>query len=188
MRKLILIRHSLPEIDPDVAPREWPLSDEGRRRCEKLARRLNLFSPDIFVSSVEAKAMETARIAADCLGKPYEVAEGLHEHDRTGEPFGTQAEFEAKVAEFFDRPGTLVFGRETADQAHSRYAGALDEAVSRYQGQSVAIVAHGTVMTLFISRALHIDPFPFWKRLGLPAFVVLSWPGLKLGKVVERVR
>ena len=187
MRRLILIRHSAPEIDPDVPAKEWHLSQEGRRRCEKLARRLKRFSPDVFVSSVEPKAMETAQIVADRLGKPWEVAEGLHEHDRTKEPFTTQAEFEAKVVEFFTRPKELVFGAETADQAGLRFMKAVVDVLPRHGGENVAIVAHGTVITLFVSRISEIEPVPFWKQLGLPAFVVLSWPGLRLKKVVKDV-
>jgi broad specificity phosphatase PhoE len=51
----------------------------------------------------------------------------------------------------------------------------------------VAVVTHGTVMTLFVTRAAGLEAFPFWKRLGLPAFVVLSWPGFGLLDVVEGV-
>jgi broad specificity phosphatase PhoE len=59
--------------------------------------------------------------------------------------------------------------------------------LERHPRQSVAVVTHGTVMTLFVTRAAGLEAFPFWKRLGLPAFVVLSWPGLGLLDVVEGV-
>jgi hypothetical protein len=42
-------------------------------------------------------------------------------------------------------------------------------------------------MTLLIARANGLDPVPFWKSLGLPAFAVLSLPGLRLLEVVENV-
>ena len=42
-------------------------------------------------------------------------------------------------------------------------------------------------MTLLIARANRLDPIPFWKSLGLPAFAILSLPDLKLLEVVEKV-
>jgi hypothetical protein len=40
---------------------------------------------------------------------------------------------------------------------------------------------------LFIARAAGLDPVPFWKSLGLPAFAVLSLPDLRLLEVIENV-
>ena len=45
------------------------------------------------VSSEEPKAVETAGIAAGCLGLGCSVYPGLHEHDRTGVPFLGDEEF-----------------------------------------------------------------------------------------------
>jgi broad specificity phosphatase PhoE len=80
-----------------------------------------------------------------------------------------------------------VFGSETADQAHQRFTRAVAGVLKRRPDQNVAVVAHGTVISLYIARAAGLDPFPFWKRLGLPAFVVTSWPKFSLLSVVESV-
>jgi broad specificity phosphatase PhoE len=48
--------------------------------------------------------------------------------------------------------------------------------VESHPNQNLAIVAHGTVISLFVSRLTNADPFLLWKRLGLPSFVVLSLP------------
>jgi len=82
----------------------------------------------------------------------------------------------------------LVFGGESADQAHQRFSQAIARVMERHPDQNVAVVSHGTVMTLFVARAVGLEPFPFWKRLGLPAFVVLSWPQLDLLTIVEKVK
>ena len=78
-------------------------------------------------------------------------------------------------------------GHETADEAHARFAAALGRVLAGYPVGNLAIVSHGTVITLFISRAGGLDPFPFWARLGLPAFAVLTLPELHLLKVIEEV-
>jgi len=177
---LILVRHSLPEIVPPRPASQWRLSDEGRRRCRALANELAVYRPQVIVTSVEPKAVETGWLLADPLGLPCETADGLHEHERRDVAFGTKEQFEASIAEFFSRPGELVFGAETADQAHARFRGAVDDVLAQYPDRIVVIVAHGTVMTLFVARTNELEPFPFWQRLGLPAFVVLSRPSYRL--------
>jgi len=180
MSHLILVRHSLPEIVPTRPASQWRLSDEGRRRCRALADELAAYRPQVILTSVEPKAVETGRLVADRLGLPCEMSPGLHEHERPDVAFGTREQFETSVAGFFARPGELIFGAETANQAHARFRGAVDDVLAHYPERTVAIVTHGTVMTLFIARANELEPFPFWQRLGLPAFVVLSRPLYRL--------
>ena len=178
MPTLILVRHSIPAIDPARSADQWSLSAEGRQRCAPLADRLAQHHPGVIVTSVEPKAVETARL----------VAEGLHEHDRRGVPFESRAAFEAAVARFFAEPARLVFGNETADGAHARFAAAVAVVLARHPGENVAVVTHGTVMTLFVARANRLEPFAFWRQLGLPALVVLSRPGFEGLHVVENVK
>jgi len=183
--KLILVKHSLPEIDPSVPAREWRLSGEGRRRCGKLADRLATYAPDVVASSVEAKAVETGQIVAERLALPFHTASDLHEHDRSQEPFITKTEFEASVADFFAHPNEVVYGSESADQAHARFVKAVEEMIQQHPAQTLVIVAHGTVITLLVSRAAKLPPLPFWKKLDLPSFVVVSFPQGKLLTVAE---
>ena len=46
MPVLVLVRHSLPEIDPAVSSREWRLSEEGRVRSRILAENLVKYDLD----------------------------------------------------------------------------------------------------------------------------------------------
>lgn len=180
-RKLILVRHSQPEILPDVPARQWQLSDMGRRRCRVLADHLAPYEPGVIVASLESKAISTARIVAEILGTPLEIAPDLHEHDRRNVKFHADEEgFESQVISFFQHPDSLVFGSETADEAHSRFASAVDDVVAHHPTGNLVVVTHGTVMTLFVSRAAALDPVAFWRALGLPSFAVLALPGSEL--------
>ena len=174
MAKLILVKHSQPQIDPLVPAREWHLSEEGKLRCQALADKLAGYGPGRIVASTEPKAVETAKIVAERLGMPFEVAEGLHEHDRSNVAFYAPQVFDAAVAAFFQRPEALVFGRETALQAQERFSRAVEGVLEKYRDENVVIVAHGTVITLFVAAHVTIEPFAFWKRLGLPALVVMG--------------
>jgi broad specificity phosphatase PhoE len=185
--KLILVKHSQPQIDPLMPAREWHLSAEGRLRCQPLADKLAAYEPGVIVASTEPKATETAQIVAERLDKPFEVAEDLHEHNRSNVPFYSPQVFDAAIATFFQKPGELVFGRETALQAQERFSQAVEDVLEKYKDENVGIVAHGTVITLFVTAHAKIEPFAFWKRLGVPSFVVMGVPGLEVVEVVIQV-
>ena len=187
MRKLLLVRHSLPEITGDQTASLWQLSEEGRRRCEHLAEMLAAHPPAAIVTSTEPKAIETGQIVGGRLGIPVETAPNLHEHERPGTDLDTLEQFQAKVARLLENPGELVFGAESGDQARERFSTAVHDAMKKHPAGDLAIVSHGTVMTLFLARVAAIDPVPFWRGLGLPAYVVLSYPEMALLQVVASV-
>jgi len=187
VQKLILIRHSLPAITGEEPASRWQLSEEGRRRCERLAELLAAHHPSAIVTSTEPKAIETGQIVGERLGIPIEAAPNLHEHERPGTGLDTPEQFRSKVGRLLENPGDLVFGAETGDEARERFSAAVDDAMRRHPAGNVVIVTHGTVMTLFVARVAGIDPVPFWKGLGLPAYVVLSYPELALLEVVASV-
>lgn len=172
----ILIRHSLPEIVPELPPDRWQLSPEGRIRCQPLAQELTAYLPLNVVSSREPKAQETAELLASRLGLAYRVAENLHEHEGRHYPLLNREQFEALVFRFFASPQQLIMGSETADQAHRRFATAVAAVCGSGDEGNFAIVSHGTVISLLVARANGLDPFRFWKSLGLPSLIVLSWP------------
>jgi broad specificity phosphatase PhoE len=186
MPKILLVKHSMPVLDPTTPAPDWHLGERGRALSKLLANKLVAYSLDVIVSSVEPKAIETAQIAANRLRLPTEIVEGLHEHDRRNVPFMSHDEIEARVAEFFAKPSELVLGNETADQAHARFADAIARVLAKHPRKNVAVVAHGTVVSLFVARNNEM-PFEFWRRLGLPSFVVLSLPALQVEEVIENV-
>lgn len=186
-RLLILVKHSLPDIDPRLPPHAWRLGEEGRKRCAPLADRLAPYSPSIVVTSDEPKAAETGADLARRLHRQVRTAPALHEHDRRQVAFLGNAAFEGAVERFFARPNELVFGRETAQQAGSRFAAGLDHLLVDHRDGNVAVVTHGTVISLFVAAHADVDPFNLWRRHALPSFVVLRLPTCKLATIVESV-
>jgi broad specificity phosphatase PhoE len=186
MRRLILVKHSAPGRNPLTPAREWRLSATGRNLCRLLAHRLAPYRPQRIFTSREPKALETARLLGQYLGKPVAATEGLEEQERSKVGWLEPAALEQKVAALFDAPSRRVFGSETADQAHRRFASALNAILEANKG-TVLVVSHGTVISRFVSRATGLDAFSLWRRLGLPSFVVLSLPELRLKEVVEQV-
>ena len=171
---LILVKHSLPEIVENVPAQDWKLSDDGRVCAQQLAARLNQYQPEVIVSSVEPKAKETAEIIARKHNLELQIVEGLHEHDRSKVAYLLKDEFQAAVREFFEKPDTLVFGSETADACHARFQQAVHSILDQNLDATVVIVAHGTVISLFVSRLTGISDLLLWHELGLPSFLVID--------------
>ena len=185
-RKLILVHHSHTQVDPNVTAAEWHLSDGGRARCAQLAERLRLYDIETLVASPEFKAIETAELVAGRLGLRPEIANGLQEHDRSNLPFyDSQDEFQLVVKRLFEKPDESVVGRETAVEARSRFTKALNKIIEDHPSGNIAIVTHGTVMSLYIGHETDVDAYRFWTRLGMPSFTVLSLPDLRLLETVE---
>jgi broad specificity phosphatase PhoE len=184
--ELTLVKHSAPEIVPEVPASAWRLSQDGRLRSERLGARLRARSVESLFCSPEIKAIETAEIVSHAIGKPFEVVDGLQEHDRSNVPF-IPGSFRDSVARFFNHPADLVLGRETADQAHARFAAAVEDILAGNAGSNIAVISHGTVISLYAARAAGLDPMPLWERLQLPSYVVLSTPGFLLLEIVESV-
>jgi broad specificity phosphatase PhoE len=186
--QVIFVKHSLPEIMPNRPANQWRLGEEGRSRCLSLAEALAPYRPEAVVSSIEPKALETAELITEVLGLSNQTVEDLHEHQRGNETFDkSNVTFQEKVAHFFDHPDHLVYGSETGDQAYLRFSTAVKSIVETHRDRKVIIVTHGTVMSLLVSRANQFEPFPFWKSLGLPSFVVTTTK-FRLLKVVSGIK
>ena len=177
MRRLILIKHSLPVIDPGVPPAKWRLGDEGRRRAGLLAEAVAGMGVASLYSSDEPKAVETSQAISRATGLDNRIAPGFGEHIRTNAPhFESADEFRAAVIDAMRRPDELVYGSETTGAALSRFSAAVERATAEATPGDIAIVAHGTVVSMFIASRTGLDPVPIWESLGLPGMAVVTWP------------
>jgi broad specificity phosphatase PhoE len=181
---LVLVKHSLPAIDPGVPPANWHLGEEGEARCRPLAERLRAYEPAALISSTEPKAAETSSLVARELGLTVELDERLREQDRSGAPWLGDGEFRQAVAAVFDRPEEVVFGSESLESARERFGAAIDKHLERSRGSLVA-VAHGTVISAYAGAKAGVDGYALWCRLGLPSLVVLD--GTDLVEVLEGI-
>jgi broad specificity phosphatase PhoE len=174
MSHLILVRHALPNIDPDVRSEDWTLSAAGAQAAAGLSLAIAGYAPKEVLSGPEAKLIATADVIAKHLGLPVRVVPALAEHRRRSAAYASDGEFETAVAALFDNPAQVVYGEESADSAYQRLARALDREFSVRSQDTVLAVSGGTVISLFISRRAGIAPFPLWRSIGMPTAVVLD--------------
>lgn len=188
MSRLILIKHSLPVLDPAIPAPDWVLSAEGRRRAERLARQLDSLAPAVIAASPEPKAIETASILAAHHQLPVQVVDDLREHERRRVGYLSDSAFQAAVIATLRRPDEPVFGEETATAARQRFTAAISTVLAATPPErSLAVVTHGTVLALYIAAATGVDVVTLWRQLGLPSYVVLSRPELALVEIVDTI-
>jgi len=166
--RLILVKHAMPAVDPTRPAPTWLLSDTGRDGARAFASRLSPFAPSRIVASVEPKAAETARILGGELSLPVAADRRLVEHRREGAGYQERVVFEAQIAALFAHPDQRVFGAESADEAEARFAAA----VADHAQDGLVVVAHGTVISLWVSRRFGVEPMTLWSALTLPSAVV----------------
>jgi broad specificity phosphatase PhoE len=187
-RRLILVKHSLPRLDPARPAPEWHLGFVGGRRAFQLAERVREMEPDRVVTSREPKAAETAEILARRLRLPCRPADGLHEQDRGSPGMLDRDEYRRRVEALFTAPESQAFGPESAAQALIRFSSAVDGLLDREPAGNLIVVTHGTVLALFAGARAGVDPWSLWQRLTLPSAVVLSLPGFRLEQVIADPR
>jgi broad specificity phosphatase PhoE len=97
------------------------------------------------------------------------------------------AEHEGLNARIFTEFDQRVLGRESAREAKERFTAAMLRELQGTDEENLVVVAHGTVISLFVSAHNSVDSFELWKRLQCPSFVVLERPSLALVEVVADI-
>jgi len=152
--ELLLIRHGRPEridYDPDGAnPR---LTDLGHRQAAAMANYLDGEPIKALYVSPQQRAIDTAAPLSSILDMRPTVLDGLAEFDVDhtsyipGEEAGpiTPEELDALIAEV------------TSDRFTSRVRDAIEHIISGHQGERVAAVCHGGVISLVLADILGVD-------------------------------
>jgi len=147
MALLYLIRHARAQMLGDAAER-WPLSEQGRREAGILARQNFWREVELLFSSPEPKALQTAGPVARRWGIPLVAVDCLHEVHRPQ----LIPDYEIVIARLFAQPETSIAGVEPAAQAAERITDCIKGLVAAHPGQTLAVVSHGLILTLFLAR------------------------------------
>jgi len=158
--RLLLIRHgqstwnSEHRIQGQLDP---PLSEEGRKQAELLARRLAGHRLAGFYASDLKRALETAEAIGDVLGARPEAVTGLREV-YLGEWEGLRTEdlaqrFPDLWKKWTQEPDwDLVPGGEGSILFEARVSAALDAIFERHPHGDVLVVTHGGVIQVALHR------------------------------------
>ena len=158
----------------------WRLSAEGRAATAILADRLCALGPAAIVASSEAKAIETAEILAAPLGLRVESDPAFDEHRRHKWPFDPNPTTHiARVLRVLSSEHEEVDEAETAYAARQRFA----HGIAAHAERPLAVVTHGTALSLYASDVAKLDARELWRTLGSPEALVLDADG----RLIERI-
>ena len=183
MPKLVLVKHARSTVDPVRSPSEWELSPEGKAACPALAEALARLHPEVLVTSPEIKACQTADEISHMLNLPVQERPGLHEHDRDDVPHLPTREFLSMMALAFRQPRQRIIGAESLERARDRFLKALDGVLEEFAGKTIAVISHGTVISLALHYHTGQDPYALWRKMQLPSFAVLNLPDYALDEI-----
>lgn len=177
MRRIYLIKHASPQVQPNVPAETWQLSPSGIAEARQLATVARDWDIKSVYTSAEPKARATALLIGDEVACPVGVVDGLQEIRIDW--IANSDEFSGQIREMLEHPAVPMRGAETAEAAAARFALAMQIV---QQGElPAAVVAHGRILTAYLTQLLGIeDPFSFWRAIPMPAWACLDLAGPKL--------
>lgn len=152
--RILLIRHAEANYETEGNGESGgSLTPVGREQSRRLGEQLEALGPTIVLCSELSRAVQTAEIAASVLTIPVEVRVGLEEYDvgdERGRPYDPGV-FEPLLLHWLH--GQLSAGVSGGEDGHAvsrRMFAVLEDAASRYSGQTVAVVSHGGAINAVI--------------------------------------
>jgi ribonuclease H / adenosylcobalamin/alpha-ribazole phosphatase len=147
-----------------------PLDSRGEREAELVAARIAEFvTADTLISSPLGRARSTAKAIAARTGLEPEIMDDLAELNFGDlEGFTLQRfamEYPSLAVRFLDFEDHDVGwpGGETRVGFHTRVRNAFEDILTRYQNNSVIVVAHGGVLGSFIAEIQGVSPYD-WRQ------------------------
>ena len=172
--ELLLIRHGLPvrrELSEGIADPE--LSTAGHQQAKHLAEYLSSERIDALYSSPQQRALQTAQPIAADKGLSIEVVDDVAEWDRNSSFYIPIEELKATND---PRWQALVRGEWTAESDtmedfHERVVTAVEDLVTRHNGQRIAVACHGGVINAYIA---HVLGLPVGRGLFYPNYTSIN--------------
>jgi broad specificity phosphatase PhoE len=166
VERLVLVRHAMPELVPDVPAERWHLGPGGRSAARALRR--SMPGPAYFVASDEPKAVETLEELAG--GHDVAVEPGFAEVHR---PHLWTDDYRATARAYVE--GVRHDGWEPHDEVFARFESAVvrHAGLATAQGRILVVGTHGLAPTVWLSRHIRLEPSPaqFWADLRFPDIV-----------------
>jgi broad specificity phosphatase PhoE len=184
--ELWLVRHGETEWSlsgAHTSRTDIPLTDEGRRRAEKLRDYLKGTKFDAVLVSPMQRARETCAIAG--FGDVAVVDDGLKEWDYGVYEGKTTKEIQAEIPGWSVWKNEIV-GGETVDHVGARADGVIARALADApDGGKVALFAHAHILRILAARWIGLDADGGrLLALGTGSVSVLGWE--RETRVIER--
>lgn len=167
MPYLYLIRHPLTHVDPTRPSAEWDLSEQGHQQADALLEAPFWKGVAALFSSEQMKALGPARMIGERYGIPVTPVRGIAEVRRDKQVYRTNTSHQLILQEFFKFPDKEIEGWESADSALKRFTQSAQEIVKKHPNESIALLSHGTILTLYTANLDQQPPtLARWIKIG----------------------
>jgi broad specificity phosphatase PhoE len=179
--KLTLIRHSKTSVEPDVPILLWHLSKEGAKLARRLAKRQVIRDLDVIYSSLQTKALETARLLVQPNSLQVKTNKDLTEISSFTQGFIGQVgdgKFQQFVNDFYQGKIKRHAGGESYDEALERFMKAIKGIIKegKTKGmENIGIVSHGNILSFFSGQYCKYSPLQLHNMMRMPDVAVLDW-------------
>jgi broad specificity phosphatase PhoE len=179
-RRLHLVRHGRPVIEPTRPPDQWRLDPDGLADVDRLRHSGALPAKAHWFSSPERKALETARRLTDGVlsGADLTVLPALAEQRRGAHWFDDMAGFRLAVRRAFAEPEVSAAPTwEPLAVTRDRLLPAVRALLVDHPDDEIVLAGHGTAWTLLVSELTGTPPdLDAWERLRMPDHWVVDLP------------
>ena len=172
MVRLILVRHGQVEwnrVERFRGRADLELNETGLWQAQALAKRIREdFVVDAIYSSPLRRARQTAEAIARETNLPIRVLDGLNDLDYGDWTGLTPEEVAVRYPQLYDlwltKPEQLpIPGGETFDDVRRRALAAVEEVVSRHEGQTVVLASHKAVCKILVCSLMGLSNGSFWR-------------------------
>jgi broad specificity phosphatase PhoE len=159
---VILLRHGETEWNREGRwqgqAMDTQLTGQGREQARIVAHRLQSYPVDVIYCSDLSRALETAQIVGQVLGKTPLLEPALRESDVGLWTGKTWAEITAgwpeQVAAMLAGEDVRRGDGESYGELQQRLAGALERIIARHPNQTVLVVSHGAALRSLVAHVL----------------------------------
>jgi len=174
MKKIIFLRHSNTNIEPEKYNPLWSLSDLGIENAEKLKTNPLLEDIEVLYTSNQIKAIHTGVIVASELNVFLKQEDNLTElTSLTNDWIDDYPKF---IEDIYTGKIERMNGGETLEEARIRFTNTVDEIVKTEPDKEViGIVAHCNVLALYASQFEDRGALEIHHSIEMPDIAVLDW-------------
>jgi broad specificity phosphatase PhoE len=148
-------------------PHEWDLSEQGRAQAQALSAAPFWKNVSSLYVSNQSKAIEAAHIIVAEHHIDVIPLAGLAEVGRGPEVYTSAADYNSILEQFFTYPDRSVSGWESSGMALRRFENAVEQILSHRPQGSIAILSHGTILTLYTAKLDgELPALARWRNIG----------------------
>jgi broad specificity phosphatase PhoE len=173
--KYLILRHAETIKNPDKHPKDWLLTPDALEKINEYISDGKFNSITKIVTSTEPKAVATVKPISTHLNLPITEVEEFVEVKRE-KKFLTDEEFLIQKQKELEVRNEKVNGVESGDEAITRFKLGIEKLEEEFKDESILIITHGTIMTLFLADCKNdfLNIFENWKNLKFCELVELN--------------